>query len=188
MTRWWWPYSTVCSPVNIQGNSYRLREYPGLTLPQEVSTNRRRGQPRESQETQITNHPTPAGRDIFTAQSGTFSTAIDSAETIAAFLLISLRLAAASWSVCPQHSLEKYSLSILSKINRDFPNHTDFPEHTTLQNAVNFNADGPSKKKLVALGKTWTTNGAAHSPFVPKSRWRFSDGRSADRNCEGPVR
>ena len=35
-----------CHIVNIQGNSYRLREYPGLDLPQEVSTRRRRGRPR----------------------------------------------------------------------------------------------------------------------------------------------
>lgn len=48
-----------CHIVNIQGNSYRLREYPGLTLPQEVSTTRRRGRPRKPQETQITNNSTP---------------------------------------------------------------------------------------------------------------------------------
>lgn len=40
-----------CHIVNIQGNSYRLREYPGLTLPQEVSTAKRRGRPRKPQET-----------------------------------------------------------------------------------------------------------------------------------------
>ena len=34
-----------CHIVNIQGNSYRLREYPGLDLPQEVSTRRRRARP-----------------------------------------------------------------------------------------------------------------------------------------------
>ena len=49
-----------CHIVNIQGNSYRLREYPGLTLPQEVSTTRRRGRPRKPQETQITNNSTPS--------------------------------------------------------------------------------------------------------------------------------
>ena len=49
-----------CHIVNIQGNSYRLREYPGLTLPQEVSTARRRGRPRKPQETQITNNSTPS--------------------------------------------------------------------------------------------------------------------------------
>ena len=48
-----------CHIVNIQGNSYRLREYPGLTLPQEVSTVKRRGRPRKPQETQITNNFTP---------------------------------------------------------------------------------------------------------------------------------
>ena len=48
-----------CHIVNIQGNSFRLREYPGLTLPQEVSTTRRRGRPRKPQETQITNNSTP---------------------------------------------------------------------------------------------------------------------------------
>jgi len=48
-----------CHIVNIQGNSYRLREYPGLTLPQEDSTTRRRGRPRKPQETQITNISTP---------------------------------------------------------------------------------------------------------------------------------
>ena len=48
-----------CHIVNIQGNSYRLREYPGLTLPQEVSTVKRRGRPRKPQETKITNNLTP---------------------------------------------------------------------------------------------------------------------------------
>jgi len=49
-----------CHIVNIQGNSYRLREYPGLTLPQEVSTIKRRGRPRKPQETQITDNSTPS--------------------------------------------------------------------------------------------------------------------------------
>ena len=45
--------------VNIQGNSYRLREYPGLDLPQEVPTNRRRGRPPKPKETGIDNYLTP---------------------------------------------------------------------------------------------------------------------------------
>jgi DNA replication protein DnaC len=32
-----------CHIVNIKGNSYRLRQYPGLTLPQETPPTRRRG-------------------------------------------------------------------------------------------------------------------------------------------------
>jgi DNA replication protein DnaC len=40
-----------CHIVNIQGNSYRLRQYPGLTLPQESSPTRRRGRPRSSEKT-----------------------------------------------------------------------------------------------------------------------------------------
>jgi DNA replication protein DnaC len=32
-----------CHIVNIRGNSYRLRQYPGLTLPQESPPTRRRG-------------------------------------------------------------------------------------------------------------------------------------------------
>ncbi len=47
-----------CHIVNIQGNSYRLREYPGLDLPQEVSTNRRRGRPSKPKETGIDNYLT----------------------------------------------------------------------------------------------------------------------------------
>ncbi len=39
-----------CHIVNIQGNSYRLREYPGLDLPPEVSTSRRRGRPPKPRE------------------------------------------------------------------------------------------------------------------------------------------
>ena len=49
-----------CHIVNIQGNSYRLREYPGLTLPQGVSIVKRRGRPRKPQETQITDNLTPS--------------------------------------------------------------------------------------------------------------------------------
>jgi len=59
VTRWWRrPYSTVCSIfprkdhiVNIQGNSYPLQEYPGLSLPQEGSTVKRRGRPRKPTDT-----------------------------------------------------------------------------------------------------------------------------------------
>ncbi len=47
-----------CHIVNIQGNSYRLREYPGLDLPQEVSIRRRRGRPRKSKETEIDSYLT----------------------------------------------------------------------------------------------------------------------------------
>ena len=47
-----------CHIVNIQGNSYRLREYPGLHLPQEVSTRRRRGRPPKTKETGIENYLT----------------------------------------------------------------------------------------------------------------------------------
>ena len=47
-----------CHIVNIQGNSYRLREYPGLDLPQEVSTRRRRGRPSKPKETGIDNYLT----------------------------------------------------------------------------------------------------------------------------------
>lgn len=48
-----------CHIVNIQGNSYRIREYPGLDLPQEVSNSRRRGRPPKSKETGIDNYLTP---------------------------------------------------------------------------------------------------------------------------------
>ena len=47
-----------CHIVNIQGNSYRLREYPGLDLPQEVTTRRRRGRPTKPKETEINNYLT----------------------------------------------------------------------------------------------------------------------------------
>ncbi len=47
-----------CHIVNIHGNSYRLRQYPGLTLPQDTSTTkRRRGRP-PSQEIQGTTYQT----------------------------------------------------------------------------------------------------------------------------------
>ena len=39
-----------CQIVNIKGNSYRLRHYPGLALPDETPTPRRRGRPRKPQE------------------------------------------------------------------------------------------------------------------------------------------
>lgn len=39
-----------CHIVNIKGNSYRLRQYPGLSLPQEPPALRRRGRPRKLQE------------------------------------------------------------------------------------------------------------------------------------------
>ena len=44
-----------CHIVNIQGNSYRLREYPGLDLPQEVPTRRQRGRPPKPKQTGIDN-------------------------------------------------------------------------------------------------------------------------------------
>ena len=47
-----------CHIVNIQGNSYRLREYPGLALPEEASTSRRRGRPRKPKETGIDSYLT----------------------------------------------------------------------------------------------------------------------------------
>ena len=47
-----------CHIVNIQGNSYRLREYPGLDLSPEVSTRRRRGRPPKAKETGIDNYLT----------------------------------------------------------------------------------------------------------------------------------
>ena len=47
-----------CHIVNIQGNSYRLREYPGLDLSPEVSTRRRRGRPPKPKETEIDNYLT----------------------------------------------------------------------------------------------------------------------------------
>ncbi len=47
-----------CHIVNIQGNSYRLREYPGLALPQEASTSRRRGRPPKPKEAGIDNYLT----------------------------------------------------------------------------------------------------------------------------------
>ncbi len=40
-----------CHIVNIQGNSYRLRHYPGMTLPQEPTATRRRGRPRLTKDT-----------------------------------------------------------------------------------------------------------------------------------------
>lgn len=40
-----------CHIVNIQGNSYRLRQYPGLTLPQESPAPRKRGRPRLPKDT-----------------------------------------------------------------------------------------------------------------------------------------
>lgn len=39
-----------CHIVNIKGNSYRLRQFPGLTLPEEVPAPRRPGRPRKTQE------------------------------------------------------------------------------------------------------------------------------------------
>lgn len=38
-----------CHIVNIRGNSYRLREYPGLSLPQGIAAAPRRGRPRKTQ-------------------------------------------------------------------------------------------------------------------------------------------
>jgi DNA replication protein DnaC len=38
-----------CHIVNIRGNSYRLREYPGLSLPQDMETQPRRGRKRTLQ-------------------------------------------------------------------------------------------------------------------------------------------
>ncbi|MDM8000559.1 MAG: IS21-like element helper ATPase IstB [Dehalococcoidia bacterium] len=37
-----------CHIVNIRGNSYRLREYPGLSLPQGIAAAPRRGRPRKT--------------------------------------------------------------------------------------------------------------------------------------------
>jgi DNA replication protein DnaC len=39
-----------CHIVNIRGNSYRLREYPGLSLPQEIQTPKRKTRKRALQE------------------------------------------------------------------------------------------------------------------------------------------
>lgn len=39
-----------CHIVNIKGNSYRLRQFPGLTLPDDIPTPRRPGRPRKGQE------------------------------------------------------------------------------------------------------------------------------------------
>lgn len=39
-----------CHIVNIRGNSYRLRQYPGLSLPEGAPPPRRRGRPRKVQE------------------------------------------------------------------------------------------------------------------------------------------
>jgi DNA replication protein DnaC len=39
-----------CHIVNIKGNSYRLRHYPGLILPEEPAVPRRRGRTRKAQE------------------------------------------------------------------------------------------------------------------------------------------
>lgn len=39
-----------CHIVNIKGNSYRLREYPGLVLADDIPAPRRRGRPRRAQE------------------------------------------------------------------------------------------------------------------------------------------
>lgn len=39
-----------CHIINIKGNSYRLREYPGLALPEPAAPVRRRGRPRKLQE------------------------------------------------------------------------------------------------------------------------------------------
>lgn len=40
-----------CHIVNIKGNSYRLRSFPGLTLPEEAPSPRRRGRPPKARET-----------------------------------------------------------------------------------------------------------------------------------------
>jgi len=37
-----------CHIVNIRGNSYRLKQYPGLSLPEEVPQIRRRGRTRKA--------------------------------------------------------------------------------------------------------------------------------------------
>jgi DNA replication protein DnaC len=39
-----------CHIVNIKGNSYRLREYPGLSLPQEQTLPRRRGRRKQNED------------------------------------------------------------------------------------------------------------------------------------------
>ena len=39
-----------CHIVSIKGNSYRLRQYPGLSLPQEPPAPRRRSRSRKLQE------------------------------------------------------------------------------------------------------------------------------------------
>jgi DNA replication protein DnaC len=39
-----------CHIVNVRGNSYRLRQYPGLSLPQEIAAPKRRGRKKPLQE------------------------------------------------------------------------------------------------------------------------------------------
>jgi hypothetical protein len=39
-----------CHIVNIKGNSYRLRHYPGLDMPDDQPAPRRRGHPSRTQE------------------------------------------------------------------------------------------------------------------------------------------
>lgn len=38
-----------CHIINIKGNSYRLRQFPWLTLPDDIPTPRRLGRPRKGQ-------------------------------------------------------------------------------------------------------------------------------------------
>jgi hypothetical protein len=77
-----------CHIVNIKGQSYRLRHYPGLALPDEPPSPRRRGRPRKSPPRRCpsatrASSPPPLALfrrrwcDTSPAESATFSVALD---------------------------------------------------------------------------------------------------------------
>jgi DNA replication protein DnaC len=62
-----------CHIVNIKGNSYRLKQYPGLSLPQDAATiPRRRGRKTKTMNV-ITSDGVTNSRQINSAESGTFT-------------------------------------------------------------------------------------------------------------------